>query len=322
MTRPQDFPVGRSPLRYAGQCQLKSFSWMLLALTRVLVLTLIHTSLALSSFASCTAPQNPIEAENCLPGIPVSAWYLDGAGSASIQGFTTDISVNVGQTVFFKIVTNASTYRIDLYRLGHYQGNGSRLVASVSPSALLPQIQPACLTDSARGLTDCGNWAVSASWIVPSTAVSGIYVAKLVRLDTGEASLIVFVVRSDSSHSGILLQTSDPTWQAYNEYGGSSLYTGPTIRAFKVSYNRPLLLPGMNVSFFTSEYPMIRWLEANAYDVSYFAGVDTDRNGALIKQHRIFMSVGHDEYWSGGQRANVEAARAAGVNLAFFSGNE
>ena len=34
------------------------------------------------------------------------------------------------------------------------------------------------------------------------------------------------------------------------------------------------------------------------------------------------MSVGHDEYWSGEQRANVEAARDAGVNLAFFSGNE
>src|SRR5437763_17118666 len=67
---------------------------------------------------------------------------------------------------------------------------------------------------------------------------------------------------------------------------------------------------------------MVRWLEANGYDISYFTGVDTDRDGALITQHRIFMSIGHDEYWSGGQRANVEAARAAGVNLAFFSGNE
>ena len=34
------------------------------------------------------------------------------------------------------------------------------------------------------------------------------------------------------------------------------------------------------------------------------------------------MSVGHDEYWSGTQRANVEAARAAGVNMVFLSGNE
>ena len=34
------------------------------------------------------------------------------------------------------------------------------------------------------------------------------------------------------------------------------------------------------------------------------------------------MSSGHDEYWSADQRANVTAARDAGVNLAFFSGNE
>ena len=73
---------------------------------------------------------------------------------------------------------------------------------------------------------------------------------------------------------------------------------------------------------FNAEYPMIRWLERNGYDVSYITGVDTDRRGALIRNHRVFLSVGHDEYWSGTQRANVEAARDAGVNLAFFSGNE
>ncbi len=63
-------------------------------------------------------------------------------------------------------------------------------------------------------------------------------------------------------------------------------------------------------------------MERNGYDVSYTSGVDTDRRGALIKQHKVFMSVGHDEYWSGAQRANVEAARDAGVNLMFLSGNE
>ncbi|HKV62972.1 MAG TPA: N,N-dimethylformamidase beta subunit family domain-containing protein [Candidatus Acidoferrum sp.] len=257
-----------------------------------------------------------------MPGTPASQWYVQGAGSPNIQGFATDISVNVGQTVFFKIATNASTYRIDIYRLGYYQGNGARLVASVSPSVPLPQVQPGCLTNASTGITDCGNWAVTASWAVPSTATSGVYFANLVRLDTAETGVVVFVVRNDSSHSDILVQTCDPTWHAYNDYGGSSLYAGPTTRAFKVSYNRPFNVPNPSTWFFSAEYPMWRWLEANGYDVSYFAGVDTDRNGALIKQHKIFMSVGHDEYWSGRQRANVEAARAAGVNLAFFSGNE
>ena len=289
---------------------------------RVLLCAFVHASVVLSALATCTAPKNAIEAENCLSGDPVSVWYVDGAGSPNIQGFATDISVNVGQSVFFKIATNASAYRIDIYRLGYYQGNGARLVTTVLPTVPLPQVQPACLTNTATGIADCGNWAVSASWAVPSSATSGVYFAKLVRLDTAATGVVVFIVRNDSSHSDILVQTCDPTWHAYNDFGGSSLYTGPTTRAFKVSYNRPFNVPNLSTWLFSAEYPMWRWLEANGYDVSYIAGADTDRNGALIKQHKIFMSVGHDEYWSGGQRANVEAARAAGVNLAFFSGNE
>src|SRR4029077_18238855 len=73
--------------------------------------------------------------------------------------------------------------------------------------------------------------------------------------------------------------------------------------------------------FFSAEYPMIRWLEANGYDVTYFTGVDSDRRGLAIRSHQVFLSVGHDEYWSAAQRANVEAARDAGIDLAFFSGN-
>ena len=74
--------------------------------------------------------------------------------------------------------------------------------------------------------------------------------------------------------------------------------------------------------YFSNEYPLVRFLEKNGYDVSYISGVDTDRNGAQLLNHKVFLSVGHDEYWSGAQRANVEAARDAGVNLQFLSGNE
>ena len=157
---------------------------------------------------------------------------------------------------------------------------------------------------------------------------SGIYVAKLTRPDTGGASHIVFVVRDDQSTSDLQFQTSDTTWQAYNQYGGYSLYLGSPRAAYKVSYNRPFATRGQSSNYgttnwvFYAEYPAVRWLEANGYNVSYSTGVDSERNGALIRNHKAFLSVGHDEYWSGGQRANVEAARAAGVHLAFFSGNE
>jgi hypothetical protein len=274
----------------------------------------------------CAPPNsNPIVCENNQLGNPAEEWDIAGAGDDTIQGFSTDISVSRGQPINFKIQTTAADYRLDIYRMGYYGGSGARKIATVAPSATLPQDQPACLSDPTTGLVDCGNWAISATWDIPATAVSGIYFAKVIRSDTGGASHIVFVVRDDASHSDLLFQTSDTTWQAYNQYGGNSLYAGsPAGRAYKVSYNRPLTVRGTNPedSVFNAEYPMVRWLEANGYDVSYSSGADTDRRGAQILQHKVYLSVGHDEYWSGRQRTNVEAARAAGVNLAFFSGNE
>ena len=67
---------------------------------------------------------------------------------------------------------------------------------------------------------------------------------------------------------------------------------------------------------------MVRWLEANGYDVSYTTGVDTDRRGAELLEHKAFLRSATTSTGRAAQRANVEAARDAGVNLAFFSGNE
>jgi hypothetical protein len=276
----------------------------------------------------CDAPiTSPIACENSKPGNPGGEWDVAGAGDLSLQGFATDFSVNKGETVRFKVKTTANAYRVDIYRMGHYGGLGARKIATVNPSAALPQNQPACIDQSSTtGLIDCGNWAESASWAVPTTAVSGVYFANLVRTDNGGNSHIIFVVRDDASTSAMLFQTSDTTWQAYNSYGGNSLYQGaPAGRAYKVSYNRPFTTRGTTPEardfVWANEWPMIKWLEANGYDVTYTSGIDSDRRGHLIKNHKVFLSVGHDEYWSGPQRAHVEAARDAGVHLAFFSGN-
>ena len=275
--------------------------------------------------ANFTPNANPIAAENQLPGVPESQWDVGVNADPSILGFTTDMSVNRGQTVYFKVSTNAPSFHFDIYRVGYYQGNGARLVATVPG---IPAIQPLPLVDYTTGLVDCGNWGVSGSWNVPATAVSGVYIAKVTRDDTHGASHIPFIVRDDSGTSDLLFQTSDATWQAYNSYGGNSLYGGsapfPSGHAAKVSYNRPFTnrASGSGDNFFRAEYLMVRWLEANGYNVSYFSDIDSDRYGSLIPRHRVFMSVGHDEYWSAGQRANVSAARDGGTNLAFFSGNE
>jgi hypothetical protein len=304
----------------------------------------------------------PLIAENSRPGNPETEWDVNGVGDPSIQGFATEISINHGSPISFKVKTDATSYRIDVYRIGYYGGLGARLVDTIYPSAPLPQPQPDCLQDPSTRLYDCGNWTSSATWHVPTDARSGVYVARLVRTDVTDstptvkpparphsygacgfgklanplaeprASHIVFIVREDESTSDIVFQTADTTWHAFNRYGGSSLdggfINGKALglhhRAFKVSYNRPLTSRSAEAAcqFFNAEYPMVRWLEANGYDVTYISGVDTARSGERLKRHRVFLSVGLDAYWSGPQRRHVEAARDAGVSLAFFSGGQ
>jgi VCBS repeat-containing protein len=326
-----------TPLDKLHQIARRSYVRLSLAVAAVLILLARGSGrvAVLAQAGGCLNPPNVVVTENCQPGH--ADWDLTGGNDPTIQGFASGFSVNQAETVDFKINTDATNYQIDIYRLGYYGGAGARKITAATIALGQPQVQPDCATDPATGLVDCGTWATSASW---STAgqTSGIFLAKLTRIDNGvpsaAASHIVFVVRDDSRHSNLLFQTSDTTWQAYNRYGGNSLYYGgpgvnpaPYInpgRAYKVSYNRPFDTRDHDPQswLFNAEYPMVRWLEANGYDVSYFAGVDSDRSGALIKDHKAFLSVGHDEYWSATQRANVEAARDAGVHLAFFSGNE
>ncbi len=297
---------------------------------------------------------NAIVTENLKPGVSRETW--DASTSPNeIEGFATEISINHGATVSFKVNVNTSVganpgtsppFHIEIYRLGYYGGDGATLVTTIN--GLTGAAQPDAVVDKTSGLVDAGNWSVSASWTTPTDAVSGVYLAKIVRDDDGASNQIPFIVRNDGGKSDIVFQTSDTTWQAYNDWGGNNGQVGgnfyggnvdhPAVtdpglgsqsRAYAVSYNRPILTrdggfaAGAQDYLFGAEYAGIYWLEKNGYDVSYMSGVDTDRLGvANLLNHKTYLSVGHDEYWSAGQRANVTAARDAGVNLAFLSGNE
>jgi hypothetical protein len=308
---------------------------LLAAAVALLLGSVTLTAVATPAVADACDPAtgNAIACENLKTGNDKSEWDV-GNGSPDIEGFATDISTNVGGTVAFKIHSPLA-YQIRIYRMGYYGGKGARFIQSVTPNLPVSQTNDAnkehCLYTEDTGLLDCGVWGVSATWAVPATAVSGIYFARITLNDLDEngnqvENHIVFVVRNSASTSKLVFQTSDTTWQAYNDWGGNSFYNGlPAGRAFKLSYNRPFntrTTPGGRDFVWANEYPMVRFLEANGYDVTYQSGIDTDRFGSTLTQHKVFLSVGHDEYWSGPQRANVEAARDAGVNLAFFSANE
>ena len=277
---------------------------------------------------------NKIVTENQNPGTPESVWAIHGSianpGDLQIEGFATQISTNDGQTVSFKIDTASSGYTLDIYRLGYYGGDGARLITSMHHSGADNQPNP--IFNSATNTVDAGNWSVTDSWAIPSTAVSGVYFAKLTT-DTGNfQNMIPFAVRNDGTTSDILYQTSDTTWEAYNSWGGYNLYQGPSgtnsDRAYAVSYNRPI---AMNVNsneaqptdfLFGEEYAAIYWLEENGYNLNYISGIDAATNPGLLLNTKSYMDAGHDEYWSQSQFANVKAAADAGVGLAFLSGNQ
>ncbi|MFI8965792.1 DUF4082 domain-containing protein [Streptomyces sp. NPDC053493] len=277
----------------------------------------------------CGAGSNPVVCENSKPGTPMSDWFA-GSSWGDIAGFPTKMSLQAGETLQFK-VQSPSAYHVRIYRLGWYGGDGARQIsteaqaAQTYPATYLTQ-RPSCAKDQPTGLMDCGNWPTTVSWTVPSDAVSGLYVVNFDQADGNGLMPYPFVVRNDASRSEIVVQTSDQTWQAYNDWGGTNLYDGqgpaPDGRAYKVSYNRPMDIGGEN-GIYGSEYEMISWLERNGYDLSYVAGLDTaTRGAALLANHKMFMSQGHDEYWTQEQFTNVLNARKAGQHQTYFSGNE
>src|SRR5664279_714316 len=182
--------------------------------------------LAVLLSSSVSQGQNAIVTENALAGNPYIDWGVNSANdfrNTNLNGYATDISVNKGGTINFKVdARNGGTFTIQIFRLGYYNGNGARLIANLGT---FPEvIQPAGIADPTTGLLDCSNWAQTTSWNVPAGAVSGIYIAVLD--DATSRNHIVFIVRDDASTSKLFFQVSDASWQAYN----CLLYTSPSPR--------------------------------------------------------------------------------------------
>jgi hypothetical protein len=284
--------------------------------------------------ANSAAP-NPTVLENQLPG--TDAW-MDDNGPNTMPGFATSSSVNVGGTIGFAFSdrTAGVPYTLKFYRLGWYGGAGGRLVLTVpnvlsraqgywTPGTWGLSDCPTCLVDPTTGLLDTG-WAPIYSLTVPDSWTSGVYLLQALSAN-GRGSYVLFVVRDDSRASDIVVQAPTNTLQAYNDWGGKSLYggVGPTTvagsaQAVKVSFNRPFDKFGPGA--IATEVQVVRFLERNGYDVTYAASEDVDRDPNLLLNHLLFLSVGHDEYWTKQMRDNGEAARDAGVSVAFFGGND
>jgi hypothetical protein len=274
---------------------------------------------------------NTVFLENQKPG--ENTWYLSHANVGhTIEGYASTTSVNRGETIKLYVNTTQPSYTMDIYRMGWYGGAGARRMMSTITRGGTVQLLPK--PDPVTGLIEC-IWSDPYVLSIPNTSdhtdwASGIYLVKLSA--GGQQSYIVFVVRDDQRNSDILMQQSATTYQAYNLWGGLSLY-GNTLctagtpncmpRAYKVSFDRPYTKYAGASDLFSGlwEYNMVRFLEREGYDVAYSTDLDTHENGSALLNHKVFITVGHDEYWSWQMRDNLEAARDKGVNLGFFSAN-
>lgn len=291
-----------------------------------------------------------VAVENTKPGTtdwqittPVECIGPPTCSPAEIEGYASQTSANQGDQIDFFVSTALSTtYTMKIFRIGWYGGAGGRLVGALKadgtlqlpqsdgtiPPNQVPQLAGSPQTvpsPDSNGLIEC-NWtaASTAPLSIPANWTSGIYLAKLEEATAGKQNYIIFVVRDDSRSSPYLYDSAVNTFQAYNEWGGNSLYTAdssgnPT--AHKVSFNRPYNSRTNAGDFFPFEINMVRWLEKQGYDTTYATDVDLHQNPDLAISHRALLIVGHSEYWSWQMRANVERARERGVSLAFFSGN-
>jgi hypothetical protein len=280
------------------------------------------------ALATGVAP-NPIQSENALPGADPAAWLPPAYTATAVQGYASEESVAPGEQVHLHVSSNdGDRYRVEVYRLGWYGGAGARLLTCLpgcgedepGRSYGRPQTNPITHVVSA-------GWPVTDTISVPSAWVSGYYYA-LLRVtsggdDTGARGYVVFIVRDPPARrSQILVQVPVDTWQAYNPWGGKSLYEFNSTNlepAQRVSFDRPLAYSAQNA--FDWEYNLVRWLEHEGYDVSYQTDVDTDANPQSLLDHRLVVVAGHDEYWTKQTRDAFDAARDAGTNLAFLGSN-
>jgi hypothetical protein len=267
-------------------------------------------------------------AENLRPG--TNAWVVGSVPIPhSIEGYPDHVSATAGDTVALHVSSTASTFHVEAYRMGWYQGYGGRLVwrSPETPG----QVQAIPGPTSTVNMIEC-NWPPSVWFEVTSDWPSGNYLLKLVG-SNGQQKLMPFIVRDDSSTSAIVVQNSVTTWQAYNLWGEYSLYFGVAgsgqsydTRSRVVSFDRPYGLADADWAdgagdWLGNDYPFVMLAERLGLDVTYWSDLDFAANPQLLMRHRMLVSLGHDEYWSSSMLDGALAARAAGVNFAFLGAN-
>ena len=230
-----------------------------------------------------------------------------------VLGYANKLSVVRGEEIAFHLSSSGASVRMLIER----QGGTNETVFEKTDIACAVHPIPD------RASSDGCNWPAALTMTIPPDWKSGCYVATLIlkNEDKEIRSTIQFVVRSaePGKNTKILLQLSTNTYNAYTNWGGHSLYAyhdRDGLQGHRVSFNRPLTSQYANW-----ELPFVKWAETNGYVIDYAVNSDLEFHPEILKDYKLVLSVGHDEYWSAPMRDNLEKYIADGGNVAFFSGN-
>lgn len=261
----------------------------------------------------------PVVAENAKPGD--TDWPILNPGDTA--AYAVPEAVRAGETVALHVHTGvAGTASYRLYRMGFYGGAGARLIATGTFEA---GPQPMPLADTATGMVECA-WPASATIQTGEDWPSGYYLAK-VKGANGTEHFAPFTLMG-GRRPRILVAIPTATYQAYNFWGGASLYINQNKARFPnhdhavtVSYHRPYITDGGAGQFLRLDHAAVKWLEAAGFDVGYVSNVYVAAHPEVLQGSALYLSIGHDEYWPHALRAALEAARDRGMHLVFWSGN-
>ena len=281
----------------------------------------ILVALAFVPITATAAPSYPTASwvinENALQG--TRQWRIPKTAPTDIQGYADHVSAQVGDRIKLFVDTHAPQFRVTAFRLGYYDGLGGRRIWNSPWYGSVNQPQPSITSDTNKVVT---GWTRTASFPIRPTWIQGAYLLKLVS-SQGDQSYIPLVVRDDASTASLLVQLQTTTWQAYNAWGGTSLYEGTDgsydNRARIVTFDRPY--SGRGDAGILRALPFIAIAEGDGMDVTYWTDNDLHEQPGLVLKHNALISLNHDEYWSTSMRDGATTARANGVNLAFFGAN-
>jgi hypothetical protein len=279
--------------------------------------------------------------------------------SPRIEGYCSETSVQAGDTLKIMVSTNPVTeFSLEIFRTGYYGGDGGRSMKRFDSLQGLIQPDPPigenrlreCKWEPSVEFVIPDDW-VSGVYLGKLTAkkLEDVYQSRLTAKKDGLQSYVIFVVHDDRP-CDLLFQCSDLTWAAYNSWpddrwslyhddqkvynnAGRKKWSTMPGETGLVSLDRPyanfcqdhLVDRPSSVGsgeFLLWEFPLSYWMEKEGYDVSYLSNVDVHVQGLeCLLRAKGFISVGHDEYWTRKMYEDVSAARDAGLNLAFLSGN-